>query len=240
MKKMKKTNALIIGLLVMTLLLSAANALAGGTGTGTGAAFKPPTTPGAKATQQAIERATEGPDDDADDAPGAAGHGKRTHFTGILAAIGADSLALTLADNTSRTFAVTGDTKVKIPRLGANATLGALAVGTRVMVHAAQAENGAWTALSIQPKPSKPEKPHHVGVVTAYTAGSGITIQDKYGQKHTYVLTAETKILPRERAGELRIGSRVTIISPRAFTGGAPTAQGVVIHSEEGEGGYDD
>lgn len=39
--------------------------------------------------------------------------------------------------------------------------------------------------------------------MTAYTAGASITIHDKDGNAYTFALTADTKILPQERASQL-------------------------------------
>ena len=78
--------------------------------------------------------------------------------------------------------------------------------------------------------PGKPTKIHRVGVVIAYTPGVSITIQDKNGNEFTFTLTGETKLLPAERAEELAVGSRVTIIAPRDPASGGVTVKGIVIH----------
>jgi hypothetical protein len=71
----------------------------------------------------------------------------------------------------------------------------------------------------------------HVGWVTGYLPGESITIQTHDGSFFTYQLTESTSYLPASRAGELKIGSRVTIISPNGDpAAGTAIAAGVVIH----------
>jgi hypothetical protein len=78
--------------------------------------------------------------------------------------------------------------------------------------------------------PGKPNKVHRVGIVTEYTEGSSITIQDKDGNTFTFAITSETKLLPAERAETLEVGSRVTIIAPRDPASGGVKVKGIVIH----------
>jgi hypothetical protein len=91
------------------------------------------------------------------------------------------------------------------------------------------------TAVQISVTPGKPLPKHHVGVVTAYEAGVSITIEARDGNEYTFLITEETKILPANRAEELAVGRRVTIISHRDVTGGPFTAQGIVVHPETGD-----
>ncbi len=172
----------------------------------------PAMTPGAKATEKALH-----------------GKGKKEIYRGIVATVGSGSLSLTLADGSSQAFAVTADTKVKVPSLGRAATLADITPEMRVVVQARKTDAGL-TALRIAVIPGRPTRIHRVGVVTAYTAGSSISIQDKDGNSFTFALTADTKILPQERAGQLAVGSRVTIISRRDVTGGPAAAQAIVVH----------
>ena len=81
--------------------------------------------------------------------------------------------------------------------------------------------------------PGKPTKIHRVGTVTAYSAGTSITIQDKDGNLFTFALTADTKILPPDTTRTLGDGARVTIISRRDPSGGPLTAQGIVVHPDK-------
>jgi hypothetical protein len=80
--------------------------------------------------------------------------------------------------------------------------------------------------------PGKPFRVHRVGTVVAYTAGQSITIQDRFGNQSTFLLTSDTKYLPKSRVGSLGVGSYVTIIAPRDPHSGNTmlTATGVVIH----------
>lgn len=229
---MKKAHVLLVIGLLLGLLFSAANVFAG---SGADVAVDPDKTPGAKATDKAIERATEGKG-------GKGQHGKKKNYKGVVAAVSASSLTLTLEDGSSATFTVNGDTRIHVPTLGKSATLADITVGGRATVQAKADEAGSLVALRINVKPGKPEKVHRVGTVTAYTAGVSITVQAKDGGTSTFALTADTKILPKHRAEELAVGSTVTIISRRNVTGGELTAQGIVVHPSkpEGEEGDDD
>jgi hypothetical protein len=182
-------------------------------------------TPGAKATEKAIEHATRG--------AGKPTKGKRATYRGTVTAVGGSSLTLGLDGGGSKTFAVTGATSIHIPTLGKEATLADLHTGVQAMVQVL-ADDASLTALSIHVVPGKPEPVHRVGVVTAYTPGASITVQDKKGGSSTFLQTPDTKILPKDRAGQLGIGSLVTIISRRDPTGGPLTAQGIVVHPPKG------
>ncbi len=185
----------------------------------------PQTTPGAKATDKADERAT-------------AGLGKlkgqRLTFRGVVANVGGGSLTLTLAGGGSQTFAVTAATRIHIPTLGGGATLADVNVGASALVQVLK-NDASMTALYISVVPGKPQPVHRVGIVTAYTPGASITVQDKKGQSSTFLITPATKILPAERANQLGVGSFVTIISRRDPTGGPLTAQGIVVHPRRAE-----
>lgn len=182
--------------------------------------LKPPDkTPGAKATEKAIQRANEG-------------KGKqKVNYQGIIAAVSEASLDLTLADSTVVTFTLNESTQIKIPTLGKNATVADLVVGAQIKVRA-QKDGDALLALSINIIPGKPVKVHRVGIVTEYTAGESITIQGKDGEPCTFLLSEGTKVLPADRAEELKVGSLVTIICPRDVAGGKLLATGIVVHPE--------
>lgn len=186
--------------------------------------LKPPDkTPGAKATEKAIQRAIEGKGN---------GNGKqKANYQGTIAAVSETSLDLTLADATVVTFTLNAETQIKIPTLGKSATMADLVVGAQAKVRA-QKDGDILIALSISTVPGKPVKIHRVGIVTAYEAGVSITIQGKDGDPCTFLLSEETKILPADRAEELKIGSLVTIISPRDVAGGQLLAAGIVVHPE--------
>jgi hypothetical protein len=70
----------------------------------------------------------------------------------------------------------------------------------------------------------------HVGWVTAYTPGSSITIEGHDGTFSTYALSGSPKILPSGRAGELTLGTRVTILASRDPSTCGWNAFGIVVH----------
>jgi len=227
---MKKAQVVLAMGVLLGLLFSAANVLAGSSAD---VSVKPNKTPGAKATEKAIERATQG--------KGGNGQaGKKQNYKGVVAAVSAGSLTLSLDDGSSATFTVSGATRIHVPALGKSATLENITVGVRATVQAKADENGSLAALRINVTPGKPEKVHRVGTVTAYTAGVSITVQAQDGGTSTFALTADTKILPKHRVEELAVGSRVTIISRRNVTGGELTAQGIVVHPSQPDGEEDD
>lgn len=170
----------------------------------------PQNAPGAQATAQAGLR------------------GKPTIYRGTISAVDATSLTLTLGDGTLVTIGLTTDTKIRVP--GPNAQGNSLLVGMQVVAWAYADANGNMVARAVMVIPGKPAIMHRVGTVTEYTAGSSITIMAVDGNAYTFVLTAETKILPAERAGELAVGSRVTVIAPRDPAALDWTAAGIVVH----------
>lgn len=179
-----------------------------------------PTTPGAQATEKA--------NDNAQIQAGKPPKGKHENFKGTISAVDATSLTITLRDGSSVTVSLVAETRIKFP--GPKSSPGTLQTGMNVMVQAIRDQSDNLVARSVMVIPGKPAKIHRVGTVTAYTAGAGITIQDRDGNTYTFALTSETKLLPAERAGMLGVGSRVTIIAPRDPSGGVPTAKGIVIH----------
>ena len=153
---------------------------------------------------------------------------KPAHFRGIITAVDATSLTVQLADGTSVLIALTPETRIHVP--GPKAQGDTLLVGMQVMVMAFGDETAGWTARSVMAIPGAPVRTHRVGIVSAYTAGVSITIDATDGQSYTFVLTAETKILPAEQAATLAVGSLVTIIAPRDPAALGWTATGIVVH----------
>jgi len=96
----------------------------------------------------------------------------------------------------------------------------------------------AFASQDTSVNPNAQQMTIHVGWVTEYVPGVSITIQTHEGSFFTYQLTDTTRYLPAERAGELEVGSRVTIICPNGDpAAGTAVAAGVVIHpAESGEG----
>jgi hypothetical protein len=203
-------------------------------------------TPGAQATENAVARATEGQGDNK--TPGAKatekaddratqGTGKpkggRITYRGSVTAVGLDSLTLGLDGGGSKTFVIAASTQIRIPTLDGNATLADVHVGDQALVQVLK-NDPSQTALFVKVVPGQPAPVHRVGTVTAYTPGVSITILDHTGSgSSTFLITPETKILPKDRANELKVGSLVTIISRRDPAGGPLTAQGIVIHPQE-------
>jgi hypothetical protein len=188
-------------------------------------------TPGPKATKQAEtkvpkeKKTTKTPKPD------------KASFSGEVLSVDAAGLTIKTGTGDELAFFVNEETTVKIPSLGKEGTLADIRIGMRVLIRAVKTEDGTLKAVSISVSPGKPLPMHHVGVVTAYAPGASITIKAHDGNEYTFRITEETKILPAERAEELAVGRRVTIISPRDVTGGPFTAKGIVVHPEPGEGG---
>lgn len=189
---------------------------------------KAPKTPGAKATEKADERATKMAEKGK--------KGKPEHYRGTIDAADGASLTLKLDDGSTVTVGLTAETRIQVPGQGGGVE--ALQPGLKAMVQAYRDENDALVARSVHVIPGRPTRMHHVGWVTDYQPGISITIQAHDGQLYTFLLTAETRILPVERAGQLAAGSRVTIIAPRDVSATEATAKGIVVHPDgSGEGG---
>lgn len=158
---------------------------------------------------------------------------KRDNYQGVIAAINAPILTLTLNGGASQDFTVDANTQIRIPTLHGQASLGDLKVGERVTVRASVQQDKSLLAGIILVIPGKPEIVHRVGVVTDYQPGASIAIQDKDGSSFTFLITPGTKILPSEFASLLAVGIHVTIIAPRDVTQGPLTAQAIVVHPPE-------
>lgn len=156
-------------------------------------------------------------------------HGKHENYKGTITAADASGITLALKDGTAITIALTAETRIHISTVN-EASADELAAGMTVMIHAVRGQDDSLTALKVVLVPGKPAKTHRVGIVTAYAAGSSITIQAKDGQLYTYSLTEGTKILPIERLDLLTVGARVTIITPRDVSTLNQTAIGIVVH----------
>jgi hypothetical protein len=181
-------------------------------------------TPGAKATEKAEDKATK--QANKEDKP----KGKHEHFKGTVDAYEANSsITLILRDGSPMTIGLTADTRIKFPG-PKNSAPTSIEVGMTASVQAIRDENDQLVALRVMIIPGKPSKIHRVGIVTEYTPGASIKIQDKDGNTYTFTITGEIKLLPAERAGELEVGSRVTIIAPRDPATGGVTVKGIVIH----------
>jgi hypothetical protein len=213
-------------LLVIASLFLLSSVWAGGYGSASPAAYalaagKNTKTPGAKATEKAGVKTPKGKEP---------GKGRKLTFSGEAVEAGSGSLTIKTDAGGETTFLVTADTSIEIPTLGKNATLADLNLGVRVLVRASAGDDGTFTALQIRVVPGKPDEKHHVGIVVDYQPDVSIAIRASDGTEQSFLITADTKILPVERADELAVGRLVTIISRRDVTGGPFTAQGIVVH----------
>jgi hypothetical protein len=68
--------------------------------------------------------------------------------------------------------------------------------------------------------------------VVDYLPGQSITIMDQNGTQHQYTISSTVKILPPVRAGNLAVGSFVTIIAPASLSHGKEMAVGIVVHPQ--------
>jgi hypothetical protein len=162
--------------------------------------------------------------------------GKVQHFKGTVTGVTATNLTLTLKDGSSKTFVINDKTQIKIPTVK-HATWNQINLNVQAVVQAETDSLGALVAKKILVVPGKPTQIHRVGVVTAYTPGSSITITDKAGNTTTFLLTPHTKISPKHLANTLAPGVTVTVISRRDPAGGPLTAQRIVIHKSGGKHG---
>jgi len=123
-------------------------------------------------------------------------------------------------------------TRVKVPTLSKAAALADIKVGMLVIVLVYE-KDGKLYIRHINVIPGKPVMKHHVGEVVEYVydaaTGGKITIKPKSGENVTFeILPGKFKILPE--GAEVKIGSIVTVISPRDPATNRLIASGVVVH----------
>lgn len=154
--------------------------------------------------------------------------GQKTNLKGVVASFDGSALVLTLKDQSTLSVAVDDATQVSFagPK---GLTAPDLLPGDAVMVQAVK-DGGALLALQVRVIPGEPTRVHRVGTVTEYAPWTSITIVEPQGAQSTFSMSTDTKILPESRKGELQVGARVTIISPRRPAGEPPVAQGIVVH----------
>ena len=190
--------------------------------------------PALKPTEKAIHRATEQADED--DLLGREKGDKkksdRVNIRGEIISVDTAGIVIQPKLSDPVTFIWDETPIIKIPTLAGAATTTDLKAGMNVIVQGFKTETGL-VAMKVLVVPGKPIKIHHVGTVTIYAAGTSITIENKKGETTTFVITAETKIIPEAEAASLAVGSVVTIIAPRDVTGGDLTAKAIVIHVPE-------
>ncbi len=148
-------------------------------------------------------------------------------IVGTVAAVGKDSVTITLADATQKTVSVNADTKLKIPDTDAsgNVTLADLKVGDKIKVKTSATD--ATLAVGIYAKGThkhgaKKEGTHKHGaktrgVVTA-VGSSSLTITDKAGVTKTITVNADTKLRAPDRdasgsvtLADILVGDKVKI-----------------------------
>ncbi len=148
-------------------------------------------------------------------------------IVGTVAAVGKDSVTITLADATQKTLTVNADTKLKIPDTDAsgNVTLADLKVGDKIKVKTSATD--ATLAVGIYAKGThkhgaKKEGTHKHGaktrgVVTA-VGSSSLTITDKAGVTKTITVNADTKLRAPDRdasgsvtLADILVGDKVKI-----------------------------
>lgn len=185
-------------------------------------------TPGVVATQKAEENSAKLEKQENE---------SKENYKGVITAIDESSLTISLKDETEVTFMLTEETVYKLPK-AKDDNFSYLIPGMKVLVKALRAEDDSLTAKKVILVPGKPTFVHHVGVVTDYQPEVSITIEAKDGLLYTFLLTADTKILPKDHMEELGIGMLVTIIAPRDVTSLDWTATGIVIHMDDDM--YDD
>ena len=221
---MKKYRVLFVLLLSIVLLFVTTQVLAGPSNPTSPAK----NTPGAQATARATEKAGD-ENENKGNQPEDKGKGKHERYKGTVTVADSASLTLTLRDGSSVTIGLTADTRIKFagPKQSAPSSI---QPGMTANVQALRDENNNLTARMVLILPDKPGKVHRVGIVTEYTPGASITIRDKDGNLFTFTIAGDIKILPPERANELVVGSRVTIIAPRDPATGGWTVIGIVVH----------
>lgn len=154
--------------------------------------------------------------------------GIKENYKGTITLIDADSIELKQKGDVLITIPLSSGTVVKIPTKN-DATLADLKAGMKVTVKTLRVDD-VLTATKIVLIPGKPTKVYRVGVVTDYQPGVSITIQAKNELSYTFLLTADTKILPAGQADQLVAGVVVTVISPRNPGSLDRTATGIVLH----------
>ncbi len=150
-------------------------------------------------------------------------------IVGTVAAVGTDSVTITLADATQKTLTVNADTKLKVPDTDASGsvTLADLKVGDKIRVKAIAATGSTLLAVSIYAKGThkhgaKKEGTHKHGaktggIVTA-VGSSSLTITDQAGVTRTITVNADTKLRAPDRdasgsvtLADILVGDKVKI-----------------------------
>ena len=147
-------------------------------------------------------------------------------IAGTVAAVGKDSVTITLDDATQKTLTVNADTKLKIPDTDASGsvTLADLKVGDKIKVETSATD--ATLAVSINAKGTHKRGSKTVGIVNA-VGSSSLTITDKAGVTKTITVNSATKLRAPDRdasgsvtLADLKVGDaiRATAIAAAGST----------------------
>jgi hypothetical protein len=161
--------------------------------------------------------------------------GKKYNYKGEVASFDGTTLVITLKNGAEATLTVDENTVLKFP--GHKDATVELQEGDQVAAQAVKTEDESYLALRVTVIPGKPERVHRVGTVTEYTEGESIMVEAKDGSTTTFKIAPDVKILPAERADSLKVGSFVTVISPRDVAGGEVIAAGIVVHPDKSDSG---
>jgi len=184
---MKGLKLLFTGALVMGMLFSTAIVLASPAALDDGLKPAKTITPGAKATEKAVERGPDQPGKKNEPSkapekipPSKGPKGPVLVYQGIVDSVESQSFTLELANSNTVTFTISNTVKVNVQGVG-QATLADVEVGARATVQARKVADGSLIAISISVFRSKSEKQQRVGLVTEYIPGVSITISGKAG-----------------------------------------------------------
>jgi len=138
---------------------------------------------------------------------------KHHAYTGTIKSMAANSFVLTTKAKGDVTITVNADTKYHVPGVK-DATWANFKVGDRATTMVTES-NGTNTASHVNLIPAKPIHVVRTGTITAYTAGSSITIKDKKGDSSTFVINSDTKIQFRHGTTVVHVGDRATVSARR-------------------------
>lgn len=152
--------------------------------------------------------------------------GKRHGIFGTIKAIASPTFTVTTKQG-DVVVTTTVATKFRIPTRK-NVTFADLATGDRVSVNGTPS-GGGLIAKQVAITPGKPTIQHRVGIVSAYTANSSITITDVRGGQETFALTKDT-VIRGPNGTTIANGDRVTVVSRRDPGSTTFTATAIVVH----------
>ena len=157
---------------------------------------------------------------------------KHHTFHGTVKSLAADSFVVTTKKHGDVSIKVNAETKYKVPGVK-DATLANFHVTDRVNVLAVETSDGDL-ALHVNLVPGKPISIQRVGTITAYVAGTSITLKDKKGETSTFMIDAETKIEFKRGATEVKVGEQATVVARRDPSTDQYTARAILAFGERG------